>query len=80
MIEFTSFKDERRASFLYERMSRPAFRFSALLWGQETERSTPMRLIASSLLAGLLTVTAVAPAFADNDHRRKYDRRDDLLL
>lgn len=36
-----------------------------------------MRLIASSLLAGLVTVTAVAPAFADNDHRRKYDRRDD---
>ena len=36
-----------------------------------------MRLIASSLLAGLLTVTAVAPAFADDDHRRKHDRRDD---
>lgn len=34
-----------------------------------------MRLIASSLLAGLITVTSVAPAFADNDHRRKHDRR-----
>jgi len=37
-----------------------------------------MRLIASSLLAGLLAVTAVAPAFADDDHRRRtHDRRDD---
>lgn len=34
-----------------------------------------MRLIASSLLAGLVAVTAAAPAFADNDHRRKNDRR-----
>jgi len=47
-----------------------------------------MRLIASSLLAGLITVTAVAPAFADQrgrghgrdhdrGHDRGYDRRDD---
>jgi Ni/Co efflux regulator RcnB len=36
-----------------------------------------MRLVASSLLAGLVAVTAVAPAFADDDHRRrKHDRRD----
>jgi len=36
-----------------------------------------MRLIASSLLAGLIATTAVAPAFADDDHRRrKHDRRD----
>lgn len=43
-----------------------------------------MRLIASSLMAGLIAATAVAPAFADQrghgkgrGHDRGYDRRDD---
>ncbi len=43
-----------------------------------------MRLIASSLMAGLIAVTAVAPAFADqrgrgksHGHDRGYERRDD---
>jgi Ni/Co efflux regulator RcnB len=35
-----------------------------------------MRLIASSLVAGLIAVTAVAPAFADQ-RGRGHDRRDD---
>jgi Ni/Co efflux regulator RcnB len=39
-----------------------------------------MRLIASSLMAGLIAATAVAPAFADQrgrGHDRRDDRRDD---
>lgn len=35
-----------------------------------------MRLIASSLMAGLIAFSAVAPAFADQRGRRDHDRRD----
>ena len=35
-----------------------------------------MRLIASSLMAGLIVFSSVAPAFADQRGRRDHDRRD----
>lgn len=35
-----------------------------------------MRLIASSLMAGVIAFSAVAPAFADQRGRRDHDRRD----